>query len=226
MITEGHILDTGDGLSLRDSVYKTLKQAIMTGELAPDERLMEIHLANKLGVSRTPVREAIRRLEKEQLVVINPRCGAKVAGITDKDVTDALEVRLAIENMAVKLAAQNISKEQLEKLKQINHTMELAVEREDIAGISDADNNLHRAICEAGGNNVLSMITLLLEEHVLRYRVEYIRSIQDFDALLQEHKELIRALQAGDEEEASRLITVHIENQSRRICEIIQEKNK
>lgn len=226
MISEGHILDTGDGLSLRDSVYKTLKQAIMTGELAPDERLMEIHLANKLGVSRTPVREAIRRLEKEQLVVINPRCGAKVAGITDKDVTDALEVRLAVENMAVRLAAQNISKNQVEKLNQINKAMEQAVVRDDISGISDADNNLHRAICEAGGNNVLSMIMMMLEEHVLRYRVEYIRSIQDFDALLTEHKELIKALQAGDEAEASRLITIHIENQSNRICKIIQEKNK
>ncbi len=225
MIIEGHIIDSGDGLSLRDSVYKTLKQAIMTGELSPDERLMEIHLANKLGVSRTPVREAIRRLEKEQLVIINPRCGAKVAGITDKDVTDALEVRMTVECMAVRLASINITEEQVERLDQINKVMEIAVEKEDVTGISDADNNLHRVICEAAGNNVLSMIMLLLEEHVLRYRIEYIRSIQDFNALLLEHKELIQALKERNEAEASRLIRIHIENQSIKIRKIIQDKN-
>ena len=78
-------------LPLRDVVFNTLRQAILTGEMKPGERLMEIHLANKLGVSRTPIREAIRKLELEGLVVMIPRRGAEVAQITWKNLKDVLE---------------------------------------------------------------------------------------------------------------------------------------
>ena len=80
-------------LPLRDVVFNTLRQAILTGDLKPGERLMEIHLANKLGVSRTPIREAIRKLELEGLVIMIPRRGAEVAQITEKSMMDVLEVR-------------------------------------------------------------------------------------------------------------------------------------
>ena len=90
-------------LPLRDVVFYTLRQAILRGELKPGERLLEIRLANKLGVSRTPVREAIRKLELEGLVKMVPRRGAEVAEITEKRVRDALEVRRALEELAVQL---------------------------------------------------------------------------------------------------------------------------
>ncbi len=224
MIAEGHILDTGDGISLRDSVYKIIKQAIMTGELAPDERLMEIPIANKLGVSRTPVREAVKRLEKEQLVIINPRCGARVAAITDKDVTDALEVRLSVENMAVRLAVHCITPEQIARLRKYNESMAMAVRNNDISGISEADYSIHRIICESTGNNVLMTIMGILEEHVIRFRVEDIRSTVDYAQLLQEHNELIAALEQRDEDGAAIVITKHISNQLGRIRRIIQQK--
>ena len=82
-------------LPLRDVVFNTLRQAILRGELKPGERLMEIQLANKLGVSRTPVREAIRKLELEGLVLMIPRKGAEVADISEKSLKDVLEVREA-----------------------------------------------------------------------------------------------------------------------------------
>ena len=84
-------------LPLRDVVFNTLRQAILTGELKPGERLMEIHLADRLGVSRTPIREAMRKLELEGLVVMIPRKGAQVARITEKNLKDVLEVRRALE---------------------------------------------------------------------------------------------------------------------------------
>ena len=95
-------------LPLRDVVYNTLRQAILTGELQPGERLMEIALANRLGVSRTPVREAIRKLELDGLVVMMPRRGAHVAQITEKDLNEVLEVRIGLEEMAVRFACQRI----------------------------------------------------------------------------------------------------------------------
>ena len=98
-------------LPLRDVVFNTLRHAILKGELEPGERLMEITLAQKLGVSRTPIREAIRKLELEGLVVMVPRKGAEVADITEKDLRDVLEVRTALEELSIELAMKNITQE-------------------------------------------------------------------------------------------------------------------
>ena len=102
-------VDMNEYLPLRDVVFNTLRQAILKGELKPGERLMEIQLANRLGVSRTPVREAIRKLELEGLVLMIPRKGAVVAEITIKDLEDVLEVRGVLEILAVQNACQNIT---------------------------------------------------------------------------------------------------------------------
>ena len=100
-MTSNFTVNMDEYLPLRDVVFKTLRQAILKGELKPGERLMEIALAEKLGVSRTPIREAIRKLELEGLVVMVPRKGAHVANITEKDLNDVLEVRIGLENMAI-----------------------------------------------------------------------------------------------------------------------------
>ena len=96
-------------LPLRDVVFNTLRRAILKGELKPGERLMEITLGNQLGVSRTPIREAIRKLELEGLVVMAPRKGAKVASITERDLNDVLEVRKGMEVLAISLACERIT---------------------------------------------------------------------------------------------------------------------
>ncbi len=104
-------------LPLRDVVFNTLRQAILRGELKPGERLMEIQLANKLGVSRTPIREAIRKLELEGLVLMIPRKGAEVAEITEKNLRDVLEVRCALEELAVQLACDRMDEEGVRELR-------------------------------------------------------------------------------------------------------------
>ena len=115
-MTEDFQIDMNEYLPLRDVVFNTLRQAILKGELKPGERLMEIQLAKKLGVSRTPVREAIRKLELEGLVLMIPRKGAEVAEITAQDLEDVLEVRGALEELAVKDACEHITDEQLVEL--------------------------------------------------------------------------------------------------------------
>lgn len=104
-------------LPLRDVVFKTLRQAILKGELAPGERLMEIQLAERLGVSRTPIREAIRKLELEGLVLMIPRKGAEVAKISEQNLRDVLEVRRSLEELAIDLACQRMEPEELSELK-------------------------------------------------------------------------------------------------------------
>ena len=108
-------LEMNEYLPLRDVVFNTLRQAILRGELKPGERLMEIALSQRLGVSRTPVREAIRMLEQEGLVIMIPRKGAQVAEISEKDLKDVLEVRLGLEELAVRIACQRITEEELEE---------------------------------------------------------------------------------------------------------------
>ena len=114
-------------LPLRDVVFKTLRQAILKGELEPGERLMEIQLAERLGVSRTPIREAIRKLELEGLVLMIPRRGAEVAKISEKNLRDVLEVRRSLEELAIDLACQRIQEEELETLREAQKEFAAAV---------------------------------------------------------------------------------------------------
>ena len=104
-------------LPLRDVVFNTLRENILTGEMKPGERLMEIHLANRLGVSRTPIREAIRMLELEGLVTMVPRKGAEVAQISEKGLRDVLEVRQALDALAMELACERITEEEVRELR-------------------------------------------------------------------------------------------------------------
>ena len=224
MISDVVLLYSGDGESLRDSVYNSLKKAIMTGVLQPDERLMEIPIANQLGVSRTPVREAIQRLEKELLVISSPRCGAKVAGITYKAVKDALDVRIGVETMVVRAVVDNITADQLIELKNINNEIRATIEEGNVVKISDLDNLLHRKIVEATGNNVLKDIMRMLEEHVLRYRYEYIKSIKGSYNIVEEHDLIIEAIENKDVDSASKYMIDHISRQKDEICKIIYDK--
>ena len=115
-MTSDFTVHMNEYLPLRDVVFNTLRQAILKGELKPGERLMEIALAEKLGVSRTPIREAMRKLELEGLVVMIPRRGAQVANITEKDLNDVLEVRIALENVAIEKACTRMSEGDMGRL--------------------------------------------------------------------------------------------------------------
>ena len=218
-------VEASDKYSLRGKVFKKLREDILNGRYQENDELREAAIGEELGVSRTPVREAIKKLEEEHLVVIMPKCGAKVASFTDKDVTDALDVRLTVEDMAVRLAARNMKPDQIAELKAINREMETAIRVKDISKISEADNRLHNRICIGADNRVLLKIMYMLEEQVLRYRVEYIKSVKDYKELIDEHNELIRALEAKNEDAAARIIDLHIMKQKETICEIIRKQS-
>ena len=139
-------IEMNEYLPLRDVVFNTLRQAILRGELQPGERLMEIQLAQRLGVSRTPVREAIRKLELEGLVLMIPRRGAEVAEITRQDLEDVLEVRAALEELAVKDACEHITDEQLQDLKKAANEFKRSLEGTDLVACAEADIHFHEII--------------------------------------------------------------------------------
>lgn len=213
-------------LPLRDVVFHTLRQAIITGEFAPGERLMEIALADRLGVSRTPVREAIRKLELEGLVVMIPRRGAEVARITEEGLRNVLEVRCALEELAVTLACRRIDEEGKAKLKACHLQFVDAVEKGDTLEIADQDEAFHECIFEQSRNGRLLQIIHNLKEQMYRYRMEYVKDISYHEELVEEHERLMQAILCGDEETAKQLMRHHIHNQETKILKHIQETNQ
>ena len=209
-------------LPLRDVVFNTLRQAILTGELKPGERLMEIHLANKLGVSRTPIREAIRKLELEGLVTMIPRRGAEVAQITEKSMNDVLEVRRATDVLCVELACERISEEELWALKAACDNFEQMVKTQDVKKIARADVELHDIILRATGNSRLIQLVNNLSEQMYRYRYEYIKDFSQHERLVEEHRIIYESLVNKDKATASEAAKIHIDNQKKAIIHRIR----
>ena len=213
-------------LPLRDVVYNTLRQAILRGELKPGERLMEIQLANKLGVSRTPIREAMRKLELDGLVIMTPRKGAEVADITEKSLRDVLEVRKALEMLSVELACEHVTKEEIKKLREAASQFSEVLSSEDVTMIAEADEHFHDLINLATGNQKLIVILSNLREQMYRYRVEYLKDSGKFPQLVSEHEMLIEAIEKKDRLRASQVIGQHIENQAETISGLIRSKQE
>lgn len=214
-------------LPLRDVVFNTLRQAILTGELKPGERLMEIHLANRLGVSRTPIREAIRKLELEGLVTMIPRRGAEVSQITEKSMNDVLEVRRALDALCAELACDRISDEELDNLGKACTAFEQAVRTRDIRKIAQADVALHDIIVQATGNQRLLQLVNNLSEQMYRYRFEYIKDFSQHERLIEEHRIIYQSIVNKDKETASREAKIHIDNQEKAIIRQIRlERDK
>jgi DNA-binding GntR family transcriptional regulator len=214
-----------DYLPLRDVVFNTLREAILTGQLKPGERLMEISLANRLGVSRTPIREAIRKLELEGLVIMVPRKGAKVASITERELNDVLEVRMGLEELAIKLACSRMGNESIERLKEISDRFASFMETDDLTALAQADVEFHETIYSGTNNRRLVQILSNLREQMYRYRVEYLKDAKARRTLVSEHEAIYRALKARDEDMALNEIKKHIGNQQKAIIRSLHLKD-
>ena len=211
-------------LPLRDVVFNTLRQAILRGELKPGERLMEIQLANKLGVRRTPIREAIRKLELEGLVLMIPRKGAEVAEITEKSLRDVLEVRRALEELAVELVCEKITDEQIQDLKGAAEDFKASLKEGDITRIAEADVKFHDVIYMATDNQKLIQLLNNLREQMYRYRVEYLKRSDFHQQLIDEHEEIIETIENGQKERAVQVVCQHVDNQVEAVMDTIRTK--
>ena len=206
-------LNMDEYLPLRDVVFHTLRRAILTGQLMPGERLMEIHLAQKLGVSRTPVREAIHKLELEGLVTMMPRRGAQVAQISEKGLKDVLEVRRALDAFCAELACERITPKEEEELKKACREFEEAVKIGDPTLIATKDVAFHDIIINSTGNERLISTINNLAEQIYRYRFEYIKDASQRPRLMEEHRTLLDAILNKDSARAGKAARIHIDNQ-------------
>lgn len=225
-MTDNLTLNMDAYLPLRDVVFNTLREAILRGDLKPGERLMELQLAAKLGVSRTPIREAIRMLEQEGLAVTVPRRGAEVARMTLKDMEDVLEIREALDELAVQLACKKISSEQLEQLRKVKEDFELNTRSNDVKKIAESDVKFHDIIYEATDNPKLVSMLSNLREQAYRYRVEYLKDTNSYPILIREHEAILEGLQSRDCQKAAKAMQEHVENQAAAVKAVIEQQDE
>lgn len=211
-------------LPLRDVVFNTLRQAILKGELAPGERLMEIQLAERLGVSRTPIREAIRKLELEGLVLMIPRKGAEVAKISEKSLRDVLEVRRSLEELAIELACQRMTPDSVDDLERKQEEFRVAILRGNAMEIAETDEAYHDVIYKGTCNDRLVQMINNLREQMYRYRLEYIKDEEKRQILLMEHDNILEAVRQRKVEEAKEAMREHIDNQEITVSKNIKEQ--
>ena len=225
-MTDNLTLNMDAYLPLRDVVFNTLREAILKGELQPGDRLMELQLASKLGVSRTPIREAIRMLEQEGLAVTMPRKGAEVARMTLKDMEDVLEVREALDELAARIACAKINDEQLENLKSIRDEFKKSLDSGDVKKIAEEDVRFHDAIYEATDNAKLIALTNNIREQMYRYRVEYLKDQNNYPILIAEHDAIVNALEQRDKEMVTAEMHTHVVNQAVAVKAVIQKQDE
>ncbi|MBQ2706447.1 MAG: GntR family transcriptional regulator [Agathobacter sp.] len=220
-MTEDLKLNMNAYLPLRDVVFNTLREAILRGDLKPGERLMEIQLASQLGVSRTPIREAIRMLEQEGLAVTMPRKGAEVAKMTLKGMEDVLEIRAALDELACQLACERMTEEQLSRLEDKKVIFEKSLQTGNVKVIAEADVNFHDVIYDATGNPKLVNMLNNLREQIYRYRIEYLKNADNYPILIKEHEAIYQSLYNRNKDDAKEAIAIHVENQAIAVKEVI-----
>lgn len=211
---------------LRELVYQELKQKILTGEIASQTRLMEIDLAEKMNVSRTPIREAIRELAEDGLVTIEPRRGAYVSRISTKDMLDVFEVREDLEGLAAYLAAARINEEEKAELMDLVRRYETAVERSGKDEIVALDEKFHKFIVKCSGNSTLIHMVNQVQELSLRFRYIYYDDFSVYEIMPAEHKRIATAICKGDAETARNEADTHVKALKAFILELEKKLSK
>ncbi len=204
---------------LREIVFEHLREAIISGKLRPGERLMEMQLAEEMGVSRTPVREAIRKLELEGLVIMVPRRGAYVSDLTIKDVAETYEIRSALESLAAGLAAERITANEGEELERILVQIGQCIENNDLNRSLELDEQFHNVLYQASKNDRLVQIINNLRESIQRFRAITMGTPGRLEAVFNEHMKIVEAISDRNPELAELLAQEHIENAENALLE-------
>ena len=197
--------------SLADQVFERLEDDIVYGVYKRGEVLTELKLAETLGVSRTPIREALRRLEQERMIEDCGK-GSVVRGITKEDLLDIMDIRLRIEGLATRYAAENITPEGVEELAHLVDLQEFYHSKGDIARLQAVDDEFHSAICRLSKHNILNDTLIPLHRKTRLYRKIAMEDHERSPKTLQEHREIYEAIISGDGAKAKSLMKQHIEN--------------
>jgi DNA-binding GntR family transcriptional regulator len=205
-----------ENLTLWQRVYDYLRTEILEGRLEPGAELGEVALAEQLGVSRGPLREAIGRLAAEGLVTVSPRRGAVVRSLSKEEFLELYQVREALERMAVQLAVPRLTDERVEELASLNQAMETHAAQNEVESFFEANLAFHARLLEASGNRKLEELYQQLLGQLGRYRLRSLTLRGNLKRSVSEHKAILRAARRGDAERAAHLMAEHIRVPQRR----------
>lgn len=206
---------------VRTQVFRQLEKAILDGELVPGTSLTEVKLSQELGVSRTPIREALMQLELEGLVKTTHNKGAVVVGVSSADVNDIYLIRTRIEGLAARRAAENITPQELADLREIVELQEFYVGRGDNLQVGNLDQRFHEIVYESSRSRPLKQMLTMFHNSIQKARATSVRRGRAA-ASTQEHRAILTALENHDGDAAERLMGVHVENARRSFFELME----
>jgi DNA-binding GntR family transcriptional regulator len=197
---------------LRERIYQILKTYIIEGELKEDAKITEAELSKQLGVSKTPVREALSRLVIEGLITLHPNKRMTITKISTKDVIEVYQLRKCLCGLAATLAATRITEEDVVKFREMIREMELFVEKGKVIEYSKAADRYHSLMQHLSGNSRLENLSNNLHEQVYRYRVKSLKVKGRIEKSLSEHKKIIEAIIRNDPKQAKKFCQEHLDN--------------
>lgn len=211
--------EVNDKYSLRGKVFHKIREDILKGRYKQNEAMKELQISKELGVSRTPVREALRQLELEGLVTIIPNKGAVVSGINAKDIADIYAIRSLIEGLCAEWASTKITEEQLDELEEIVFLSEFHLRKGHIEQLYELDNKFHEMLYEASQSKILRHVLSDFHHYVQRVRRSSLSSAERAQKSINEHKAILEALRSKNGEEARILTNTHVRNTSTNVIE-------
>ncbi|MCS7280856.1 MAG: GntR family transcriptional regulator [Desulfobacterota bacterium] len=214
------------GKSLREQVYKKLKESILDGTFEAHKRLIEEKLADQLGTSRTPVREAIQKLEKEGLIYRLPKGGFAVSSISDDDIEEVFEIRSILEGYAGYLATKRITQEELTSLEEIVKKGEESLRKNDFEALVKLNTEFHDRLYRASKSKLLYRIINDLKDFIYRFRVVIFRHRPLVEISLKDHREMIELMKTGSAKKVESLIRKHIIRGKKLVKKALKEETK
>jgi DNA-binding GntR family transcriptional regulator len=208
---------------LHVQVAERLRLLIDSGELAPGTRLNEIELCNTMGVSRTPLREAIRSLATEGLIELQPNRGAIVSIVSQEDVTEILPIMASLEGLGGRLAAMHMDQSKIAQVRKIHDQMISHYKNNEVAEYFETNRLIHELITEGSGNQTLVDTINSLSAKVRRARFTAQMTQESWDKAVSEHEEMIAALEAQDPDRLEAILVQHIETKRATILGSIEQ---
>lgn len=197
--------------SLEERVYDILSDEILSGKIERGTALTELALSDRLGVSRTPIRAAIRKLAEDGIVNLCANKGAIVVGVSEDDIVDIYKIRVRLEGLASRNAAERMTDAEKRALRESVELAEFYISRSDNDKLRELDTSFHKIIYEASGNRLLSKTLSELHSKIKSYRSAALSVPGRLQSSVEEHKKILIAIEQADADEADRLTSIHIE---------------
>jgi DNA-binding GntR family transcriptional regulator len=207
--------------SLSEKVYQRIKTKIIEGVLKEGNKITEQEITNYIGVSKTPVREALQRLIVEGFIIMNSNQRMTIKKIFIKDIEELYQLRMVLDELAVRLIAEKITKKEIEKFNKIILKMDYFADKDDILKYAENATKFHNLIMHISKNKQLQQIYNNLEEKSYRYRIKSLKVHGRIKSSLKEHKKIVEALSTGNKEQALQLSQEHINNVFKNILKVI-----